>query len=101
MTLTVTRNGRWRLVGSIDEFANYLSGLAGYSASEVDPGDLKSMLATYIEGTSVRFKDHHSWWELKGSRSDLAELLGYTEARTVIETLEAFKRQHPNVRVLS
>lgn len=101
MTLTVTKNGRWRLVGSVEEFTNYLSELAGYSSSEVDPGDLRSMLATYLEGTSARFKDHRSWWELKGSRSDLAELIGYPEARTVAETLEVFKRQHPDVRVLS
>lgn len=101
MTLTVTRNGRWRLVGSLDEFANYLSELAGASVGEVDSSDLKSWLATYIEGTSVRFKDHHSWWELKGSRSDLAELLGYPETKTVAETIELFKESHPDVRVLS
>jgi len=96
MTLTVTKNGRWRLVGTPDEFAEFI----GYS-EYIDSVDTMSGVASVIEGTTVRFKDHRGWWELRGSRSDLAEIIGYPEARTVADTLEAFELQHPDVKVLS
>ena len=71
MVLTVTKNGRWRLVGAPNEFADFI----GYS-EYVDSLDVMSGVASTIEGTSARFKDHRGWWELRGSRSDLAEIIG-------------------------
>lgn len=99
MTLTITKNGRWRMVGTPDEFARFIgyTGLTEY-AQEID---IKSGLANIMEGTSARFKDHRGWWELRGSRSDLAEIIGLPEAKTVAETIEAFESIHPNVKVLS
>ena len=96
MTLTITKNGRWRLVGTPEEFADFI----GYS-EYVDSVDTMSGVASVIEGTTARFKDHQGWWELTGSRSDLAEIIGYPEARTVIDTIDAFVSLHPDVKVLS
>ncbi len=95
MILTVTKNGRWRLVGTPNEFADFIN------STSMDPMDVMSMLASVMEGTSARFKDHRGWWELRGSRSDLAEILGFPEAKTVLETVSIFESQHPSVRVLT
>jgi len=96
MTLTVTKNGRWRLVGTPDEFAEF-AGLPDYDTLP----EAMSAVATMMEGSTARFKDHKGWWELRGSRSDLAEIIGLPEARTVAETLEAFMEIHPDIKVLS
>lgn len=96
MTLTVTKNGRWRLVGTPDEFASFI-GFPKYP----NLLDLQEALANDMSGTTAKFKDHKGWWELRGSRSDLAEISGYPEARTVDETLDVFEEMHPSVKVLS
>ena len=96
MTITVTRNGRWRLVGTPDEFASFVD-FPKYPSLL----DLQGAVANDMEGTTARFKDHRGWWELKGSRSDLATFVGVPEARTVAETLGAFMNMHPDIRVLS
>ncbi len=96
MTITVTRNGRWRLIGTPDEFANF-AGFTQYG----DLTEVMSGLANVMEGTTARFKDHKGWWELRGSRSDLATIVGAPEVRTVAETLVVFESQHPDIKVLS
>ncbi len=96
MVLTVTKNGRWKLVGTPDEFADFIGFVQYNELTEVMSG-----LANVMEGTHTKFKDHRGWWELRGSRADLAEIVGLPEAKTVAETLEAFTGMHPNVRVLS
>ncbi len=96
MTLTVAKNGRWRLVGTPDEFAD-ITGFPDYDTYD----DLKVSIAHITENTSTKFKDHRGWYELTGSRSDLAEIAGFPEARTVVETLGAFEQLHPKVKVLS
>lgn len=96
MTLTVAKNGRWRLVGTPDEFADVIS-----YTDYIDLEDLKSGIASTIEGTTVKFKDHRGWYEMSGSRADLAEIFGTPEARTVAETIDTFASLCPSVRILS
>lgn len=83
------------LRGSPDEFANTVAGFPDYDNIE----DLKSALGHVAEGSGVVVMCSRVPWELGGTWKAFAELIGYPEANTLEDFLDAFQEMHSSVHI--